>query len=148
MWALKNCVAEHRQYVAAHILPQDVAGEQSLSLVEKQSEKSNMAQRGGARPGAGRKKGAVSQAKLDIAAMAKEHAGAALKVLVAVANNAKAPSAARVSAATAILDRGFGKPRQSVELDGTMSGVMTVTYVSAAAGPSVAPSDEDYETPE
>lgn len=107
-----------------------------------------MAAHGGKRPGAGRRKGAVSQAKLDIAAMAKEHAEIALKVLVSVANNTKAPSAARVSAASAILDRGFGKPRQSVEVDGTMAGVMTVTYVSTAAGPPVAASDEDYETSE
>lgn len=107
-----------------------------------------MAAHGGKRPGAGRRKGAVSQAKLDISAMAKEHAETALKVLVAVANNAKAPSAARVSAASAILDRGFGKPRQSVELEGTMAGVMTVTYVRTATGPAVEPSAEDYETSE
>lgn len=80
--------------------------------------------------------------------MAKDHAAAALKVLVDVANNKKAPSAARVSAATAILDRGYGKPRQSVEMDGAFSGAMTVTYVTSASGPAPVPSDEDYETGE
>lgn len=80
-----------------------------------------MAQRGGARPGAGRKKGAVSQAKRDLAAMAKDHAEDALAVLVSVAKNPKAASAARVSAATAILDRGFGRPRQAVELEGGLT---------------------------
>ncbi|MDO8800062.1 hypothetical protein [Phenylobacterium sp.] len=106
-----------------------------------------MAPRGGARPGAGRKPGAVSQAKREIAEMAKDHAETALQVLVTVANNTQAPSAARVSAATAILDRGYGKPRQSVELEGALAGTMTVTYVTTASGPAPAPSEEDYETP-
>ncbi len=34
----------------------------------------------------------------------------------------KAPSAARVSAATAILDRGWGKPGQAVEIGGEIEG--------------------------
>lgn len=105
-----------------------------------------MTQRGGARPGAGRKPGAVSQAKRDLAAMAKDHAEAALKVLVEVANDKKEGGAARVSAASAILDRGYGKPRQQVELDGALAGTMTVTYVTSPASPSPPPSDEDYET--
>ena len=74
-----------------------------------------MAQRGGARPGAGRKKGQVSQAKRDLAEQAKEHAETALGVLVSVAQNSRFAPAARVSAATAILDRAYGKPRQSVD---------------------------------
>ena len=105
-----------------------------------------MATRGGARPGAGRKKGEISQAKKDLAAEAKKHAGAALQVLASVAQNSKAPAAARVSAATAILDRAYGKPRQSVEVDGAMAGSVTVTYVTAPARPAPEPSDEDYET--
>lgn len=107
-----------------------------------------MAARGGARPGAGRKKGAVSQARREIAEMAKDHAQAALQVLVSVANSAKSPAAARVSAATAILDRGYGKPRQSVEVDGSFAGAFTVQYVTAPKGPAPTPSDEDYETGE
>lgn len=107
-----------------------------------------MAQRGGPRPGAGRKKGKVSQAKRELADMAKDHADAALKTLVDVANSARAPAAARVSAASAILDRAYGKPRQSVEVDAAMVGSMTVTYVSAPSGPAPIPSDEDYETGE
>lgn len=107
-----------------------------------------MPARGGARPGAGRKPGQVSQAKREIAEMAKDHAAKALKVLVDVANSAKAPPAARVSAATAILDRGYGKPRQAVELDGTFTGSFTVQYVTGPTGPAPKPSDEDYETGE
>lgn len=89
--------------------------------------------RGGARPGAGRKKGQVSQAKRDLAEMAKEHAEAALKVLVTVANSAGESASARVSAASAILDRAYGKPRQSVEVDGDLNVGMTPSIVEFCA---------------
>jgi hypothetical protein len=46
---------------------------------------------------------------------AREHSSDAIKVLSAIMNNAKAPAAARISAACALLDRGFGKPLQAVE---------------------------------
>lgn len=68
---------------------------------------------GGARPGAGRKPGAVSAAKKEIAAEAKEHAEAALATLAEIMADSEAPHSARVSAANAILDRGYGKPHQS-----------------------------------
>lgn len=70
--------------------------------------------RGGTRPGAGRKKGAVGKAKRDLAEMAKEYAETALFTLVEIATGDGAPSA-RVSAATAILDRAFGRPPQAIE---------------------------------
>jgi predicted ArsR family transcriptional regulator len=72
--------------------------------------------RGGRRPGAGRPKGKVSEAKRSIAQAAREHAEVALKVLVDVARDVAAPPSARVSAANAILDRGYGKPVAQVEM--------------------------------
>ncbi|KKC39523.1 hypothetical protein WH87_04840 [Devosia epidermidihirudinis] len=77
-----------------------------------------MAPRGGARPGAGRKPGKVSAAKRELSDMAKDHAQAALDTLAAVHADKDAPAAARVSAATAILDRAYGKPPQSLEHSG------------------------------
>ena len=65
-----------------------------------------MARRGGVRPGAGRKKGAVSRAKRELAEMAKDHAELALQTLAQIAQSGES-EAARVSAATAILDRGY-----------------------------------------
>jgi hypothetical protein len=41
---------------------------------------------------------------------AREHTEAAIEALVGVVNNEEAPAAARVAAANAILDRGWGKP--------------------------------------
>ena len=70
--------------------------------------------RGGARPGAGRKRGKVGEAKRALAEMAREHAEVALLTLVEVATGEVAASA-RVSAAVAILDRAYGKPVQALE---------------------------------
>jgi hypothetical protein len=104
-----------------------------------------MPSQGGKREGAGRPKGAVSKATADIKAAASEYSEAALGVLITVAKNTKAPAAARVAAANAILDRAHGKPKQSVDVDAKGLGPVSVTYVTAKGGP-VAPSDEDYET--
>jgi hypothetical protein len=70
-----------------------------------------MTARGGKRVGAGRKPGATSLAKRDLATMAKEHVNLALSVLVEVATLGQSESA-RVCAANALLDRAYGKPIQ------------------------------------
>lgn len=72
-----------------------------------------MAQHGGKRAGAGRKPGAVSKAKRALADKAKDHADDALRTLVEVMSDKKESGTTRVSAANAILDRGFGKPFQA-----------------------------------
>lgn len=46
---------------------------------------------------------------------AREHTEAAVKTLVDVMTDDAAPPPARVSAASAILDRGWGKPVQEIE---------------------------------
>lgn len=70
--------------------------------------------KGGTRPGAGRKKGEVGKARRGLGEMAKEHAEAALLALVEIAQGNGAASA-RVYAATAILDRAYGRSRQALE---------------------------------
>ena len=80
-----------------------------------------MVARGGYRLGAGRKKGMVSEAKRELDQMAKEHAEAALRTLVDIATGDGA-AAARVSAATAILDRAYGKPSQALDLSDSSAG--------------------------
>lgn len=76
---------------------------------------------GGKRPGAGRKPGSKQRATVEqagtLAELAREHTTTALNVLVQVAQ-ASESDAARVSAANAILDRGYGKPVQQTELTG------------------------------
>ena len=92
-----------------------------------------MAQIGGKRPGAGRPPGKVGAAKRNLADLAKGHAEAAMKTLVDIAKDRQAPPAARVSAATAILDRGFGKPAQAMTVgnpDGTPMGPSIIQIVA------------------
>jgi hypothetical protein len=72
-----------------------------------------MAQHGGARKNAGRKPGAVSKAKRELAEMAKDHAQKALAVLAEIMETGES-DAARVSAANSILDRGYGRPFQAL----------------------------------
>lgn len=87
-----------------------------------------MAGHGGKRRGAGRKPGAITKAKLDLAAKAKTHADTALKALVEIAKRGESETA-RVSAANAILDRGYGKPTQSLQHSGAI-GTYDLSKVS------------------
>lgn len=52
----------------------------------------------------------------DVKALARVHTETALHVLSKVMTASDAPPAARVAAATAILNRGWGQPHQSVDL--------------------------------
>lgn len=88
--------------------------------------------RGGARPGAGRRKGATDKIRADIRALAADYGAGAIKALADIAMGEDQPSAARVSAANALLDRGFGKPSQFVELTGKDGGPMAHTSVTPA----------------
>lgn len=75
--------------------------------------------RGGARRGSGRKRGSVQIAKnvdkIALAAYARKHAEAMIDELVELATTAES-EAARVSAINAVLDRGFGKPPQDIDI--------------------------------
>jgi hypothetical protein len=71
---------------------------------------------GGARPGAGRPKGSLNKATADIKAAAQAYTEDALATLAQIMKAGES-EAARVAAANSILDRGFGKPRQAVDLD-------------------------------
>lgn len=99
--------------------------------IEKESIRINKGSRGGRRQGAGRPRGAKSATTLEIEAAAKEHAGDALKALVAVAKSGSTESS-RVAAAIAILDRGYGRPRQAIQHSGAMAVAAGVMLVPAA----------------
>lgn len=57
----------------------------------------------------------MAKAPTQIRSLARQHTESALKVLAGIMNQEAAPHAARVSAATALLDRGWGKPTQTIE---------------------------------
>jgi len=59
----------------------------------------------------------TQQAIADVRELAREHTVEAIDTLVSIATNTKCPAAARVGAAVSILDRGWGKPAQQMEID-------------------------------
>lgn len=72
---------------------------------------------GGARPGAGRPKGVPNKAGRELRELAQQYTEDALAALVKIAKEGES-EAARVSAATALLDRGYGRPTQAMEHSG------------------------------
>jgi hypothetical protein len=52
-----------------------------------------------------------------IKALARKHSKSAIKTLAAIMNQADGPATARVSAAQALLDRGWGKAAQAIAGD-------------------------------
>jgi Family of unknown function (DUF5681) len=98
------------------------------------------------------KKQANEQAKkaiADVKAAAKECTADAIKTLKSVMNDNTKPAAARVGAAIAILDRGWGKPMQPVEASVSIFDQMTddeqKTLLAALAALKAA-EDEDHPT--
>lgn len=75
-----------------------------------------MAERGGKRNGSGRPPGAMNKATVDAKArlsqLARQHTNVAFAALVEVAEKGHTENA-RITAACAILDRAFGKPREA-----------------------------------
>lgn len=58
---------------------------------------------------------------LRVKSMARLYTDEALAVLRSIMKSKKAPSSARVAAANAILDRGWGRPEQALHHSGTVS---------------------------
>ena len=55
----------------------------------------------------------------DVQNAAREHSGEAIETLAQIMCDPKAPAAARIAAASALLDRGYGKPLQTVDANNT-----------------------------
>lgn len=94
----------------------------SMQVTDKPKSK-----RGGARKGAGRKPGVVSQAKLTLAEQARIYGPDLIKALYQIAMDEEAPPNARVSAANSILDRAYGKPLNAMEVTGKDGGAIEHT---------------------
>jgi hypothetical protein len=57
----------------------------------------------------------MAKTPTEIKSLARAHTESALNVLAGIMNKSEAPETARVSAATALLDRGWGKPAQAIK---------------------------------
>jgi len=60
----------------------------------------------------------VAKAPAEIRSLARKHTATALNTLAGIMREKKSPPAARVMAANALLDRGWGKAPQSIEHSG------------------------------
>ena len=58
----------------------------------------------------------------EVQAIARQHSPAAISTLAQIMEDKKAPPAARIAAAQAILDRSYGRPPQAVKLSGDEEG--------------------------
>jgi hypothetical protein len=61
--------------------------------------------------------GGRPKALQEVEEAARRHTPEAIRALASIANNEKAPPAARVSAAVALLDRAWGRPRQDMRVE-------------------------------
>lgn len=74
----------------------------------------------------GRQKGTPNKATKDIKAIAQQYTEQAIATLVDVMTNAK-EAPARVAAANSLLDRGYGKPKQGLEVETPKDGAFVIT---------------------
>ena len=68
----------------------------------------------------------MAVAPTEIRTLARSYTKAAIKTLVGIMQQPKAPPAARVMAANALLDRGWGKAKQQVEHNGEVRRLIEV----------------------
>jgi hypothetical protein len=68
----------------------------------------------------------VAKAPLEIRSLARKHTHKALKTLVSIMVEPKAPAAARIMAANALIDRGWGKAAQLVDVQGEVRQLVEV----------------------
>jgi hypothetical protein len=66
----------------------------------------------------------------EVKELAKEHTVEAIQTLVSIMNNPKFAPAARVTAANALLDRGYGRPPQHI------TGEVAASYVARLPEPA------------
>lgn len=91
--------------------------------------------KGGRREGAGRPKGSLNKATASVRDAAQVFTDEALGVLATVMRDAASPAASRVAAASALLDRGHGKPMQATEITGSEGGAL-LTRIELVGVPS------------
>ena len=90
------------------------------------------------------------KAVLDLRDLARTHTAVAVKTLLSVMRDRSAAPAARVSAATAILDRGYGRPAQTVhqQVSRHVDELSDAELIAIATGSSVPGNDAEGDPDE
>ena len=65
----------------------------------------------------------------EVIELARSRTALAIETLAKICMDPKVPPSARVSAATALLDRGYGKPSQNLELTGADKGPIQAVHL-------------------
>lgn len=81
----------------------------------------------------------------EVQALAREHTMVAIETLSTIMCDENAPAAARVSAANAILDRGYGRPPQTIDAAVTSKPLEEMTDEELMA--IISASDDSSEGP-
>ena len=89
---------------------------------------------------------ARSKAAAQIKALARRHTRAAIKVLATIMNQSDGPATARVSAAQALLDRGWGKATQPI--GGEEGGLAVIARIERVIVDSQKASDKKHSSGE
>ena len=77
-------------------------------------------------PGTSGNPGGRPKGLSEVIALAREHTELAITTLVDIAKQTKAAPAARVAAASALLDRGWGKPAQAIQATTTNASAVVL----------------------
>lgn len=85
------------------------------------------------KPGQSGNPGGMPKGVREVRELARQHTATAMQALVEVCANKKAPPSARVSAASTLLDRGWGKPLQPVDINDSrpLAGVPAERLIAA-----------------
>jgi hypothetical protein len=86
--------------------------------------------RGGKRPGAGRPEGAKNKVTVELGEAARAYTPLALQTLANICEHGTTEQA-RITAATAPLDRGYGKPKQAIEPVQVNVGPIATPHIEA-----------------
>lgn len=95
--------------------------------------KNNQNNHGGRREGAGRPRGAPNKSNATLRDIARGYTQEAIDALVSILANEDEPAAARVSAANALLDRGYGKAATVINGDDDGGPVVTMIKLVGVA---------------
>ena len=72
-------------------------------------------------------------AERDVVALAREGSPAAIRRLMTIVDDPEAPYAAQIAAATRVLDRAFGRPKQAIDVEQQGKTLEQILMAIAAA---------------